>query len=60
MNAACVPGVEGQGVTLPKAKDLVYVPDQPAFTFERGVTVAAWLKPSTSAASRPSSASATA
>jgi uncharacterized membrane protein YgcG len=44
VNAACVPGIEGQGVSLPRESDLVYAPDQPAFTFSQGVTVAAWVK----------------
>ena len=47
VRAACVPGVEGLGVSIPGAQDLVYVPDQPVFTFERGVTVAAWVNPTT-------------
>ena len=41
----CVPGIEGSAVALPSDKDLLYVPDQPAFTFGNGVTVAAWIKP---------------
>jgi hypothetical protein len=41
----CVAGIEGQGVSLPNDKDLLYVPDQPAFAFTNGVTVAAWVKP---------------
>jgi hypothetical protein len=45
VGAACVPGVEGQGVSLPRATDLLYAPDQPQFTFDGGVTVATWLKP---------------
>jgi Concanavalin A-like lectin/glucanases superfamily len=45
VRAACVPGIEGQGISLPNAQDLVYAPDQPTFTFERGVTVAAWVNP---------------
>jgi len=45
--ARCVDGIEGRAVSLPSDKDLLYVPDQPAFTFGAGVTVAAWLKPST-------------
>jgi hypothetical protein len=45
VNAKCVPGVGGLGVSLPNDKDLLYVPDQRAFSFEAGVTVAAWLKP---------------
>ncbi|HEY0706333.1 MAG TPA: LamG domain-containing protein, partial [Polyangia bacterium] len=45
VKTACVPGVEGLGVALPNPNDLVYVPDQPAFTFDAGVTVAGWFKP---------------
>jgi hypothetical protein len=33
------------GVAINDADDLVYVPDQPNFTFGNGVTVAAWVKP---------------
>jgi hypothetical protein len=43
--AKCVPGVEGSAVSLPGDKDLLYVPDQPRFTFQAGVTVATWLNP---------------
>ena len=43
----CTQGLDGQGITLPETESLVYVPDQPAFTFERGVTVAAWVNPTT-------------
>ena len=32
VGAVCVPGIEGQAVSLPREKDLVYVPDQPEFT----------------------------
>jgi hypothetical protein len=45
VNAQCVPGAEGQGVSLPNPKDIVYVPDQPVFTFANGVTIAAWVNP---------------
>jgi hypothetical protein len=43
---ACVPGVAGQGVAIAAKEDIVYVPDQPSFTFEDGVSVAGWFKPS--------------
>jgi hypothetical protein len=43
VNVTCVPGAEGQGVSFPHKKDIVYVPDQPQFTFDAGVTVAAWI-----------------
>lgn len=41
----CVPGQEGQAVSLANAGDLVYAPDQPDFALSEGVTVAAWVKP---------------
>jgi Concanavalin A-like lectin/glucanases superfamily len=45
VSAACATGVQGQGISIDQADDLVYVPDQPTFTFENGVTAAAWVKP---------------
>ena len=45
VNAACVDGIQGQGVAIANPEDIVYVPDQPNFTFEQGVTVAGWFKP---------------
>lgn len=45
IKASCAAGFAGQGVSLPNLTDLVYVPDQPTFTFGRGVTVAAWINP---------------
>jgi hypothetical protein len=43
VSAACAPGIQGQGVALAdKDNDIVYVPDQPSFMFDGGVTVAAW------------------
>jgi hypothetical protein len=47
VNVACVPGASGQGVAIAAPEDIVYVPDQPTFTFEQGVTVAGWFKPTT-------------
>ncbi len=46
LGVACAPGIEELGVSLPNRPDIVYVPDQPAFSLERGITVAAWVKPS--------------
>ena len=43
----CSDGVQGQGVAIAATEDIVYVPDQPTFTFESGVTVAGWFKPTT-------------
>ena len=40
-----MPGQINQGVGIDQDDDLVYVPDQPDFTFANGVTVAAWVKP---------------
>lgn len=47
VNVACAEGAHGQGVAIAAAEDIVYVPDQPDFTFEEGVTVAGWFKPVT-------------
>jgi hypothetical protein len=41
----CAPGIGGQAVSFAKKEDIVYVPDQPDFTFENGLTVAAWVNP---------------
>ena len=45
LSVACAPGALALGVDIDEADDLVYVPEQPHFTFEAGVTVAAWVKP---------------
>jgi hypothetical protein len=45
VSTACTAGVINQGIDIDENDDLVYVPDQPDFTFENGVTVAAWVKP---------------
>ena len=45
VSASCVPGLMGQGIGFDSADDLVYVPDQPNFTFGNGVTAAAWVNP---------------
>jgi hypothetical protein len=45
VSVTCVPGIQLQGVAIDEADDLVYVPDQPNFTFENGLTVAAWVNP---------------
>jgi hypothetical protein len=41
----CTEGVLGQAVALAAREDIIYIPDQPYFTFEAGVTVAAWFRP---------------
>ena len=44
VSVACAQGIAGQAVALAdKNEDLVYVPDQPNFTFASGVTVAGWF-----------------
>jgi Concanavalin A-like lectin/glucanases superfamily len=44
VNTACGEGIAGMAVALNnKDEDLVYVPDQPTFTFNTGVTVAGWF-----------------
>jgi len=45
VGAACTAGVQGKGVAIAAREDIVYVPDQPNFTFEDGVTVAGWFNP---------------
>lgn len=45
VSVPCAPGVRGGAVALAAPGDIVYVPDEPFFTFEGGVTVAAWFQP---------------
>ena len=45
VSVACVPSNDGQGVKLAGADDIVYAPDQADFTFNQGLTVAAWINP---------------
>ncbi|HEY0985801.1 MAG TPA: LamG domain-containing protein [Kofleriaceae bacterium] len=46
VGVGCADGIRGtQAVQIAAAEDLVYVPDQPNFTFEQGVTVAGWFNP---------------
>jgi hypothetical protein len=52
VNAACTDGVQGQGVAIAATEDIVYVPDQPSFTFEGGVTVGGWFKPTATSGTR--------
>jgi len=44
VTAACVTGIQNQAVAIAGSDDYVYVPDQPSFTFDNGLTVAAWVK----------------
>jgi hypothetical protein len=46
VSVGCATGMSQQAVSLAdKDNDIVYVPDQPNFTFGTGVTVAAWFNP---------------
>jgi concanavalin A-like lectin/glucanase superfamily protein len=45
VGVTCAPGILGGGVALSAPEDIVYVPDEPYFTFESGVSVAAWFQP---------------
>ena len=46
VSVACATGISQQAVSLAdKDNDIVYVPDQPNFTFGTGVTVAGWFNP---------------
>ncbi|MDD9941439.1 MAG: LamG domain-containing protein, partial [Myxococcales bacterium] len=47
VNLQCVPSQEGQAVSFEHRGDLVYAPDQPDYVLTEGVTVAAWVKPTT-------------
>ena len=47
VSAGCVSGIQNQGIGIDQASDYVYVPDQPNFTFDNGVTAAAWVNPTT-------------
>src|SRR5580698_1642164 len=45
VSAACVASIDGEGIRLAKADDIIYAPDQPDFLFNQGLTVAAWINP---------------
>ncbi|HXU62079.1 MAG TPA: LamG-like jellyroll fold domain-containing protein, partial [Polyangia bacterium] len=53
LNAACVPGLSGQGVQIRSGKDIIQVPDEPQFTVTDRVAVAAWVHPNTVAGNQP-------
>ena len=52
VGVTCAAGIQAQGVAIAFPEDIVYVPDQPNFTFEEGVTVAGWFKPATTGGTR--------
>ena len=45
VSVACTDGMDNQGVKLSGGDDIVYAPDQVDFAFDKGLTVAAWIKP---------------
>jgi hypothetical protein len=45
LGVSCVPGMVGGAVALAAPGDIVYVPDEPYFSFAGGVTVAGWFRP---------------
>jgi hypothetical protein len=46
VGVTCTAGMENtQAVMIAAPEDIIYVPDQPDFTFEAGVTVAGWFNP---------------
>ncbi|MEO7033176.1 MAG: LamG domain-containing protein [Polyangiaceae bacterium] len=53
LKASCVAGISGQGVQFRSAKDVVQVPDEPQFTVDKHVGVAAWVKPNTVSGDQP-------
>jgi hypothetical protein len=46
VEAECAAGASDRGVALDSAGDVIYLPDQPAFAFDQGLTVAAFVRPS--------------
>jgi hypothetical protein len=53
LTAACVPGLSGQGVQIRTQKDVIQVPDEPQFTVDDRVAVAAWVFPNTVTGNQP-------
>jgi hypothetical protein len=53
LNGACVPGISGLGVGIRSAKDVIQVPDEPQFTVDSRVAVAAWVHPNTVGGHQP-------
>jgi hypothetical protein len=53
LKASCVPGISGLGVQFRSAKDIVQVPDEPQFTVDQHVGVAAWVNPKTVSGDQP-------
>jgi hypothetical protein len=45
--ASCAQGIDGLAVSFDDKKDSVQAPNQPLFTLDENLTVAAWVKPTT-------------
>jgi hypothetical protein len=45
LGAACVAGISGLGVEIRSTKDMIQVPDEPQFTVDQRIAVAAWVRP---------------
>jgi hypothetical protein len=53
VGVTCTSGIDNtQAVAIAVREDIVYVPDQPNFTFETGVTVAGWFRPAATGGTR--------
>ena len=53
LNASCVPGISGLGVNIRSPKDLIQVPDEPQFTVNERIAVAAWVHPNQVSGDQP-------
>lgn len=53
LKANCVPGISGLGVQFKDGSDIVQVPDEPQFTVDEHVGVAAWVNPKTVSGDQP-------
>jgi hypothetical protein len=45
VDLTCAAGRQGLAASFTHEKDLVYVPDQPSYALDFGMTIAAWIKP---------------
>ncbi len=53
LKANCVAGISGLGVQFKSAADVVQVPDEPQFTIDQHIGVAAWVNPKTVSGDQP-------
>jgi len=45
VDLTCAAGKQGFAASFTRTDDIVYVPDQPAYAFDLGMTIAAWVRP---------------